>query len=245
MFRKPLRTKWNPLIDHKPISDSPGTKFSRDLTRRYMTKDTRGMIDLGCGTGGFIYAFDEHYHCFGLDIDPNALKVAKKYCVNSQFVVATVSDLPFRDETFGFTTAWGVMEELEEGGEMKLIDEIYRILTPGGLFLLSTANDHILFKLMNPASLIHRYTHYNAKKLMKSLEERKFSIEECTIRGRWYSLIAISIFYFYKHILHKPEGRMLRYVHKKIENEFESTKEGIYSIYLAAKKEGGEKVTKG
>ena len=245
MVRKPLRTKWNSLVDYKPISDSPGTKFSRDLTRRYITKDARRMIDLGCGTGGFIYAFDEHYHCFGLDLDLNALKIAKRYCVNSEFVVASVLNLPFRDEIFDFTATWGVMEELEDGGEIKLIDEINRILTSGGLFLLSTANDHILFKLTNPASLLHRYSHYSAKKLTKSLEERKFSIEECTIRGRWYSLIAISIFYFYKHILHKPEGRILRYVHKKIEKEFESTKKGVYSIYLAAKKEGGGKLTKG
>jgi SAM-dependent methyltransferase len=238
MVRKPTTTKWNPLIDYKPISDSPGTKFSRNFTHKYLRKDTRLILDLGCGNGGFVYAFDEHYHCFGLDLDPNAVKVANKYCVNSDFVVASVSDLPFRDETFDFTVSWGVMEELGNGIEMKLIDEIYRILTPGGLLLLSTANDHIMHKLMNPAFFIKRERHYNAKRLMKSIKERRFSIEECSIRGRWYSLLAISIFYFYKHILHKPEGSLLRFVYKKMEKEFfESDKKGIYSIFMAAKKE--------
>jgi SAM-dependent methyltransferase len=236
MVRKPVTSKWNPLIDYKPISDSPGTKFSRNFTRKYITKDAKRILDVGCGTGGFISAFDEHYHCFGLDLDPNAVKVAKKYCLNSDFVVASVSDLPFKDQAFDLTVSWGVMEELGNGTEMKLIDEIYRILRPGGLLLLSTASDHIIHKLMNPAFFVSRNRHYNAKRLMKSVQERKFAIEECSIRGRWFSLMAISIFYFYKHILHKPEGSLLRYVYKKVEKEFESNKKGVYSIFMAAKK---------
>ena len=240
MVRKPIATKWNPLIDYKPISDLPATKFSRNFTHKYITKDTRCLLDLGCGTGSFIYPFDEHYHCLGLDLDPNAVKVARKFSVNSDFVVASVSDLPFRDESFDFTASWGVMEELGNGTEMKLIDEIYRILTPGGLLLLSTASDHIFHKLMNPAFFVNRNRHYNAERLMKSIQERKFSIEECSIRGGWYTLIHISIFYFYKHILHKPDGNFLRRIYKKMDKEFESNKKGMYNIFMAAKKNSRE-----
>jgi ubiquinone/menaquinone biosynthesis C-methylase UbiE len=199
-------------------------------------RKTRRILDLGCGTGSFTYLFDKHVYCIGLDIELVALKTAKKYCIKSDFILASVFNLPFRDQMFDTIAMWGVMEQLQMGHEIQVVSEIFRILTPGGFLLLSAANNHILAKLMDPAFLLRGQRYYDAIKLTSLIEKIGFRIEKSTVRGGIYTLLAVSVFYFYKHILHKLDGKILRSLYPKIENEFYSKKEGISTLFIAAQK---------
>ena len=236
MLTKPRRTRWNPTVDNRPIIDTPRIKYIQGFTKEYMMGKTRRILDLGCGTGSFTYLFDKHEYCIGLDVELVALKTAKKYCIKSDFILASVLNLPFRDQMFDTIAMWGVMEQLQLGDEIQVIAEIFRTLTPGGFLLLSAANNHMLAKLMDPAFLLRGQRHYDAIKLMRLIEKIGFCIEKSTVRGGIYTLIAVSVFYFYKHILHKVDGKILRSLYTKIENEFYSKKEGISTLFIAAQK---------
>jgi hypothetical protein len=61
------------------------------------------------------------------------LKTARRYCLNSEFILASVLNLPFTDEIFDIAFMWKVSEK-------NAIQEI-----PGANFLLSASNSHIIY----------------------------------------------------------------------------------------------------
>jgi 2-polyprenyl-3-methyl-5-hydroxy-6-metoxy-1,4-benzoquinol methylase len=96
-----------------------------------------------------------------------------------------------------------VIEHIPAGTEKQVIAEIQRrILKGSGLFLLSTPNRHFISNIMDPGFFFgHR--HYDVKKLVKLITEIGFSVKEYITRGGLSAMIAINIFYFNKHVLHK------------------------------------------
>jgi ubiquinone/menaquinone biosynthesis C-methylase UbiE len=231
---KPRTTKWNPLVDKKPVIDAPRAKFINRFSNKYV-KNARSVLDLGCGIGSYTYNLDNQ-NCLGLDIEINALNIAKKYSTKTDFIQGSVSKLPFRDEAFELISLWGVIEQLPIGIEVEVIKEIRRVLSYGGYFLLSAVNNHIISKILDPDFYISRQRYYSAKKLAELITENGFDIEECTIRGGLYTLLTISIFYLHKYILYKTEGRLLRFFYKKSDKEFHDIKGGRAIIFLVSKK---------
>jgi hypothetical protein len=136
---------------------------------------------------------------------------------------------------------WGVIEQLPVGTEKQAVIEAYRTLTCDGRFMLSATNDNIISKIMDPAFFLCRQRHYCIKELIELMSEVGLSVKEYTIRGKWYTLIAISMFYFHKYFLHKIEGRLLQFFYNRSEKEFESKKNGISTIFIAMEKEKKEK----
>ena len=110
-------TNWNPEFDDRPTTDVPRIRFSREFGSGYL-KDKNLILEIGCGTGSFTKLIDRSGY-FGLDLSIDAIRVAKKYCVNSQFVVASALNLPFREAIFDLICIWGVFEELPSGTEKK------------------------------------------------------------------------------------------------------------------------------
>ena len=234
LVSKPRTTKWNPLVDNKPIIDAPRTKFIQRFSSKYV-KNARTILDLGCGVGAYTCTRDNQ-NCLGLDIEINALNVAKKHSTKTDFILGSVSKLPFKDGAFELISMWGVVEQLPIGTEVEVIKEIRRVLSYEGYFLLSAVNNHMISKILDPDFYISRQRYYNTKKLAELIMENDFDIEECTIRGGLYTLLTISIFYLHKYILHKTEGRLLRFFYKKSDKEFHDIKGGRAIIFIASKK---------
>ena len=123
------KIKWDPIVDDKPNTTSPRIKFSQEFTKENQRKSNGNVLDLGCGTGSFTYIVDRE-GCVGIDLHINALKIAKKYCKCSEFIVSSAFNLPFRDETFDIVFMWEVLEYLKPGSETKLIQEVHNVSTP-------------------------------------------------------------------------------------------------------------------
>jgi ubiquinone/menaquinone biosynthesis C-methylase UbiE len=227
-------TRWNPKIDNKPDSNIPRIKFAQKFSKKYANKASR-MLDIGCGTGSYTYLIDRR-NSFGIDLDPEALKIAKAYCTESNFIAASALHLPFKAGTFGVVFMWGVMEQLPLRTEKQAIIEASRVLDYNGMFLLSATNDHIISKVMDPAFLLCRQRHYNINELLQLISEVGLTVKDHVIKGKWYTITAISVFYFHKYFLHKLQGRLLRFFYNKSEKEFESKKGGISTIFIAMEK---------
>lgn len=235
MNNKAVKIKWNSIVDDRPNINSPRIRFSRNFSEKYL-KCAKRILDIGCGIGSYTYLIDRN-DCFGIDVDINALKTAKRYCSNSDFILASVLNLPFKDKIFDVVFMWEVIEYIENKTEKNAIQEIHRALIPGAKFLLSAPNYHFIYNIADPDHfLLRRQRHFDIKNLIRLITKTGFSIKQQTIRGSWKTIIAMNIFYLNKHLFHKKGGKIQRFFDKKSEEELNSKIKGITNIFIAAQK---------
>jgi ubiquinone/menaquinone biosynthesis C-methylase UbiE len=234
MRKDPTVTNWNPAFDDMPTSEVPRIRFSEKFSTKYLEKKNL-ILEIGCGTGSYTRLINRT-GCFGLDLDMNAIRIAKKYCMDCEFIVASTLNLPFKEAVFDLICIWGVFEEISVGSEKKIMVEVQRILKSDAIFLLSTYGDYIVSKILDPAYIFRGVRHYNLESFLKLISESGFSVKEYTIRGGLNTVIANFLLYFYKHILKKREGMIKNFFDKKSANEINSNEHGIVYIFVAANK---------
>jgi SAM-dependent methyltransferase len=234
MPNNPAATKWNPEFDDKPTSEVPRIRFSQKFSIKYLESKNR-ILEIGCGIGSYTRIID-NIGCIALDLDLNAIKIARRYCTKSSFIVASVLNLPFREEIFDLICMWGVLEEIPNGTEVKTIIEIKRVLGTNCVLLLSLYNDHFLSKIFDPAYIFRGVRHYNLKRFITLLSDCGLLINDYTVRGRLNTLISIFLVYFYKHILKKKDGKIKKYFDLNSAKELDSGEGGIVYMFIAAKK---------
>lgn len=205
MWKTIKTTRWNPAYDSEPTSDIPRMAFGHSLAKNHVCNANR-ILDVGCGTGSYTYIVDRD-GCIGIDLDINALKIAKKYCKCSEFIVSSAFNLPFRDETFNIVFMWEVFEEIPVQSETLAIYEIRRLLSKNGYFLLSFSNDHMISNMLDPAFIFRGFRHYNTDKFMKLISEAGLIITSHTIRGFLYTLISNFLCLFLQTHSAQEEGK--------------------------------------
>ena len=235
MVEKLPTIKWDPIVDNKPNTTSPRIKFSQEFVRENQRPSTGNILDLGCGTGSYTSIVDRE-GCVGIDLHNNALKIAKKYCKCSEFIVSSAFNLPFRDETFDIVFMWEILEYLKPGSESKLIQEVHKISTTKAQLFLSAPNYHFLHNIFDPDYILRRQRHFKLPELITLISNKGFSIKRFYVRGSWNTIIATNIFYFFKHVFHKKDVRILRYFEKKSEKELNSKNNGATNIFIAAER---------
>ncbi|MBK8985992.1 MAG: class I SAM-dependent methyltransferase [Chloroflexi bacterium] len=100
-------------------------------------------LDLGCGYGrSSIYLARRGWTVDGVDFIPlavaRALARAEQSSVadRAQFHLGKVTNLHFLSAPYDFALDVGCMHSLDEAGLRQYRDEVYRLLRPGGLYLL-------------------------------------------------------------------------------------------------------------
>jgi ubiquinone/menaquinone biosynthesis C-methylase UbiE len=233
--RKPAITSWNTTLDDRPTSNVPRIKFSYDFSQQFGVNQANHVLEIGCGTGSYTRLVDRE-GCVGVDLDINGLTVAKNFCSKTSFIRCSATNLPFRDDVFDCVCMWGVYEELPAGFERQAMIEVRRILFAKGTYFLSIYSDTMLSKLFDPAFLFGGVRHYNAMRFMDLLSETGFKISSYTIRGRINTLVSVFLVYFYKHILHKKEGKVKTFFEQRSLNEITNKENGIVYTFIAASK---------
>ncbi len=105
-------------------------------------KSGQRLLDIGCGPGTITVGLAKAVapgEVVGIDLPESQLSVARQNAAqsklnNARFVVASIYELPFADETFDVVFAHAVFEHLKE--PVSAIKEIHRVLKPGGLVAL-------------------------------------------------------------------------------------------------------------
>ncbi len=106
------------------------------------------IIDIGCGGGANLARLMDRSLCAkvtGVDYSPVSVEKSRK--VNAEAIAkgrckvleASVSNLPFKENTFGMATAFETVyfwPEIE-----KSFAEVWRVLSPGGKFLIVNEDD--------------------------------------------------------------------------------------------------------
>lgn len=94
------------------------------------------FLDLCTGTGDLARILKGKYHeaqIIGVDFSEKMLEIARKKHPDIEFLQADVIDLPFEDESFDLCTISFGLRNIEN--MQKALEEIYRVLKPGGVFI--------------------------------------------------------------------------------------------------------------
>jgi SAM-dependent methyltransferase len=146
------------------------------------------ILDAGCGTGSNIIFFNQYGKTYGTDISPIATKFCRIRGIKN-VITSDVSKLPYKDRFFDLVSCMDVLEHIEN--EDKAIREIYRILKPGGLVLLTVPALPFIFSKHDKAQ--GHFRRYNIKHLRQILTSAGFVEERTTYFNTFLSLPIILI----------------------------------------------------
>jgi len=115
-------------------------ELRRDHLMRRLPPGAR-VLDVGCGSGWFSAALREGgFSVTGVDVAAEALRRARLRASGVEFVCAREGDaLPFDSASFGAAWLGEVLEHVQDG--IALLEEVARVLEPGGALIASTP-DH-------------------------------------------------------------------------------------------------------
>ena len=141
------------------------------------------ILDIGCGTfPSFLYStsFAEKY---GLDqvVSMSDMLVKEKIHIQ-QLDLENTSKLPFEDDFFDVATMLAVIEHLRYETTSRVLTEVFRILKPGGICILTTPakwTDRILrtmarFYLVSPREMEEHKCLYDRYKILDILRLSHF-----------------------------------------------------------------------
>jgi ubiquinone/menaquinone biosynthesis C-methylase UbiE len=94
------------------------------------------LLDIGCGRGGGLSAYRDYFKfdsLTGIDINKNQIDFCKRVHQSINFIEGSAEELPFKNNTFDIITS--VESESYYFWYKEFVNEVYRTLVPGGLFL--------------------------------------------------------------------------------------------------------------
>lgn len=108
-------------------------------------KNTSKFLDAGCGRGEFMYFMSKKgYEVYGIDYSEDSLKLTEslmnKYNIHATLKKEDVRYTTFPENYFDYIVSTDVIEHLDDNiASLDFINEMYRLLKPGGTFILHTS----------------------------------------------------------------------------------------------------------
>lgn len=158
------RTHWWFWAKHRLITS---------LVRRFRPNLDGRVLDIGCGGG----AVAELLHglglkrVVGLDFSPDAARFCRDRGVSA--IIGEAHLLPCRAGLFDMVTAFDVLEHLKE--DSVALSEIYRVLRPRGMFLMSGPACRFLWSYHD--EVLHHFRRYGKGDLTQKLTCAGFLVE--------------------------------------------------------------------
>ncbi|MCF2150966.1 class I SAM-dependent methyltransferase [Desmonostoc muscorum LEGE 12446] len=110
----------------------------RQLALQGLTIDSdTQVLDLCCGSGQtteFLLKLSQNVT--GLDASPKSLQRARQNVPLASYVEAFAEEMPFTDNLFDVVHTSVALHEMQPQQLRKIINEVYRVLKPGGVFTL-------------------------------------------------------------------------------------------------------------
>ena len=135
------------------------------------------MLDAGCGTGGMLERLAPFGTAVGVDLAPHAVRLThdRRGCAVAQ---GSLAALPFADDRFDAAVSLDVISDAGVAIEALALDELYRVLKPGGRLLLnlpaftSLAGEHDV--------AVRTARRYTAKEARALVERHGFHVVRCS-----------------------------------------------------------------
>ncbi|MFC2051482.1 class I SAM-dependent methyltransferase [Chloroflexota bacterium] len=103
------------------------------------------LLNIGCAHGPDFLPFRQDFEVYGVDFSTNmlgfALKYSQKFNFAANLLVADVSHLPFKDETFDWAVSVATYHHIKGKQERQAaLNELRRVLKPGGEAFITVWN---------------------------------------------------------------------------------------------------------
>jgi demethylmenaquinone methyltransferase/2-methoxy-6-polyprenyl-1,4-benzoquinol methylase len=110
----------------------------RQLALQGLTIDSDSQVlDLCCGSGQTTeFLLKDSQNVTGLDASPKSLQRARQNVPLASYVEAFAENMPFADNLFDVVHTSVALHEMQPQQLRKIINEVYRVLKPGGVFTL-------------------------------------------------------------------------------------------------------------
>ncbi|MBU1032295.1 class I SAM-dependent methyltransferase [Patescibacteria group bacterium] len=142
---KHIKDKLEKLLSN--AGDMSLKRRARRIIEELNLDQNEKIIDLGCGTGYYLYLLSNlpvKLDLTGCDNDIKALAEAKNSLSKKiEFIHGNLHKMPYKDNSFDKTVASEVLEHLEN--DSMALKEIFRILKPGGILVISVPNQNYPF----------------------------------------------------------------------------------------------------
>jgi len=205
------------------------------------SEDIKGkvILDIGCGYGWFENEIIKKHpkKIIASEISEADLSTIKKYITNPKIVFKKTSaiDLSINDGTIDTVVSWEVIEHIPDKTEHKMFSEARRVLKPHGSFYLSTPYKGFFSTLLDPAWWLIGHRHYNESAMELFAKYNGFNLVKISIKGGFWSILAILNLYFSKWILRR-QPIFSDFISKQIDNEFKSKDNGSVNLFVKFKK---------
>ncbi|MEH1860514.1 MAG: class I SAM-dependent methyltransferase [Nostoc sp.] len=95
------------------------------------------VLDLCCGSGQTTeFLAKTSQNVTGLDASPKSLQRARLNVPEASYIEAFAEEMPFADNLFDVVHTSVALHEMQPQQLRKIINEVYRVLKPGGVFTL-------------------------------------------------------------------------------------------------------------
>jgi SAM-dependent methyltransferase len=108
------------------------------LARATAGRGNATILDCGCGTGNNLIMLRQYGRAVGIDITFSGLAYARSRG-ERQVARASATCLPFPSGRFDLVTSFDVLYAFDDDMERDALNEMYRVLRPGGQVLINTA----------------------------------------------------------------------------------------------------------
>lgn len=129
----------NPLHKKKPF----------DKIFPYEKYKNKKVLEIGCGLGTMLMNWSKNgSECTGVDLNPTSVTQSKKrfeiHNIDADIRLEDANNLTFDNESFDYVWSWGV---LHHSPNLELsINELFRVLKPGGEFGIMLYNRESLYQ---------------------------------------------------------------------------------------------------
>jgi ubiquinone/menaquinone biosynthesis C-methylase UbiE len=135
------------------------------------------ILDCGCGTGNNLHLLRQYGDAIGIDITWSGLAYARRLG-ERQVARASATRLPFRREQFDLVTSFDVLYAFDDEMEKDALDEMYRVLRPGGHLIVNVAALKALTG--NHSVLGGEVRRYHRRELRDHLTRTGFTVRRIT-----------------------------------------------------------------
>jgi SAM-dependent methyltransferase len=130
--------------------------------------EPRRLLDVGSADGPSVSWLRGHGKQVALDVDPRGLGPGG--------VCGSALELPFGDEVFDVVAAFDVIEHCDP--EAQALGEVFRVLTPGGRFLMSVPAYQWAWTQFDDHN--HHFRRYTRKRAVRALKQAGFAVDRAT-----------------------------------------------------------------
>ncbi len=174
----------------KPVAEQMSAEM-QGINKILKIKKGSTLLDVATGTGNYLLlAAKKGAACYGTDISPKMLKVAKrkakKFKNVKELQLADADSLPYKNNSLDWITCIGMLEYYPASHVKKILLEFRRVLKSNGRAIIDfpdkTDKEAKVFKRKSESVKTKVYL-YDFKKIMKLLKETGFKIQKKQKRG--------------------------------------------------------------